>query len=180
MLVKPSPRDPAVSYSVTLVPRLGHCAGLLDETIRDLEGSMAEIRASNLEACDPDGPGCDSVELERTVAFSLEALLLVRSRLRRVSQVGMIPCTLSPLVPVMRAVSAGLHRTHPDCCQNLSRLAIHLGSIVLDSAALTRARFDFAQSCAESSAVIDKVKLMADSKISKQYPNLDTFKPNTT
>lgn len=183
MLVRPSPRDPltdTVSHSVTLVPRLGYCAELLDETIRDMECSIAKIRASNLDACDSDVPDCDSVELERTAAFSLEALLLIRMRLRRVSQVGMIPGTLSPLVPVMRAVSAGLHRTHPDCCQKLSRLSIHLGSIVLDSAALTKARFDFTHACAESSAVIDKVKLMADSKISKQYPNLDTFKPNTT
>lgn len=182
MLVSPPPRGSsrdAVPHSVTLVPRLEYCAGLLDETIRALEDSVAEIRASNLDARDPNGPDCDSVELERTAIFSLEALLLVRERLRRISKVGMIPVTLSPLVPVARTVSAGLHRTHPDCCQNLSTLSIHLGSIILDSASLTKARFDFAQSCAESSAVIDKVKLMADSKISKQYANLDTFKPNT-
>ena len=182
MLVGPSPRDfsrDAPPHSVTLVPRLEYCAGLLDRIITSLEESVAGMRASNLGARDPDGPDCDSVELERIAIFSLEALLLVRERLRRISQVGMIPVTLSPLVPVTRTVSAGLHRTHPDCCQNLSMLSIHLGSIILDSASLTKARFDFAQSCAESSAVIDKVKLMADSKISKQYANLDTFKPNT-
>ena len=182
MLVSTSPGDsPAdeASHSVTLVPRLEYCANLLDRTVMDLEVDIARIRASNQDACDPDCPDCDSVDLEWTAIFSLEALLLVRERIRHVSQVGMIPGILSPLVPVLRAVGARLHRTHPDCCQNLSRLSIHLGSIVLDSAALTRARFDFAQSFAESSAVIDKVKLMADSKISKQYPNLDTLQPNT-
>jgi len=46
----------------------------------------------------------------------------------------------------------------------------------LDSAALTTARFDFIQSNQESATLLDKVKLMADSKLSKQYPNLDFFK----
>jgi len=51
-----------------------------------------------------------------------------------------------------------------------------LGSIVLDSAALTTARFDFSQSNTESSALLNEVKLMVGSKLSKQYPNLDFFK----
>jgi hypothetical protein len=51
-----------------------------------------------------------------------------------------------------------------------------LGSIVLDSAALTKARFDFSQSNNEASIFLDEVKLMVDSKLSKQYPNVDFFK----
>ena len=64
----------------------------------------------------------------------------------------------------------------PNCSQKLSELSAHLGSIVLDSAALTKARFDFSQSNEESSALLNEVKLMVDSKINKQYPNLDFFK----
>ena len=47
---------------------------------------------------------------------------------------------------------------------------------MLDSAALTTASFDFTQLNKESAILLDKVKLMADSKLSKQYPNLDFFK----
>ena len=50
-----------------------------------------------------------------------------------------------------------------------------MGSIVLDSATLTTAQFDFSQSNTQSSLLLDEVKLMVDSKISKQYPHLDFF-----
>jgi hypothetical protein len=50
-----------------------------------------------------------------------------------------------------------------------------LGSIALDSATLTTAQFDFSQSNIESSLMLDEVKLMVDSKLSKQYPLLDFF-----
>ncbi len=177
------PPSDTISHSVTLVPRLEYCAGLLDEAVCIMERMTAEIRSSNRNiACDPDDSDwnhADSVEQERTAVFSLEVLLLVRMRLQRVSDVGMIPGALSPLVPVIRTVSAGLHKTAPDCSQNLSKLSIYMGSIILDSAALTRARFDFEQSGRESSVLLDKVKLMADSKISKQYPNVDLFIPYT-
>ena len=187
MLIKDTsgrpPLSDATPHSVTLVPRLEYCAGLLDETVCILEQRTAEIRSSNRNiACDPDDfnwSHADSVERERTAVFSLEALLLVRMRMQRASDVGMIPGILSPLVPVIRTVSAGLHRMAPDCSQNLSKLSIYMGSIILDSAALTRVRFDFEQSGRESSVLLDKVKLMADSKISKQYPNVDPSVPYT-
>ena len=41
---------------------------------------------------------------------------------------------------------------------------------------LTTASFDFSQSNNESSTSLNEVKLMVDSKLSKQYPNLDFFK----
>jgi hypothetical protein len=47
---------------------------------------------------------------------------------------------------------------------------------VLDSATITKAQFDFSQFNMESSMLLDEVKLMADSKIRKQYPHLDFFK----
>ncbi len=77
---------------------------------------------------------------------------------------------------MIRTVSAQLFDIIPNCSRRLSELSVHLGSIVLDSAALTKARFDFSQSNKESSTLLNEVKLMVDSKISKQYPNLDFFK----
>ena len=55
-------------------------------------------------------------------------------------------------------------------------MSVHLGSILLDSAALTKARFDYSQSNEEASTLLNEVKLMVDCKINKQYPNLDFFK----
>ena len=77
---------------------------------------------------------------------------------------------------MIRTVSAQLFDLIPNCSQKLSEISVHLGSIVIDSAALTTARFDFSQSNYESSSNLNKVKLMVDSKLSKQYPNLDFSK----
>ena len=62
------------------------------------------------------------------------------------------------------------------CRKKLSELSVHLGSIILDSAALTKARFDFSKSNHMSTILLDEVKLMADSKLNKQYPLVDFSK----
>jgi len=90
--------------------------------------------------------------------------------------VNSIPRVLPSSIPLIRTISAQLYEILPNCSQKLSELSVHLGSIVLDSAALTTASFDFTQLNKESAILLDKVKLMADSKLSKQYPNLDFFK----
>jgi hypothetical protein len=81
---------------------------------------------------------------------------------------------------MIRTISAQLFDVDIHCSQKLSEISVHLGSIVLDSATLTKARFDFSQSNEESLTLLNEVKLMVDSKISKQYPNLDFFKACNT
>ena len=96
--------------------------------------------------------------------------------MKRISNVNSIPEVLPPSIPMIRTVSAQLFDVLPNCSQKLSEISVHLGSIVLDSAALTTARFDFSQSNTESSTILNEVKLMVGSKLSKQYPNLDFLK----
>ena len=94
----------------------------------------------------------------------------------KISNIGSIPEVLPSTIPMIRTVSAQLFDLIPNCSQKLSEISVHLGSIVIDSAALTTARFDFSQSNYESSSNLNKVKLMVDSELSKQYPNLDFLK----
>jgi len=140
-----------------------------------------EIRASEItQNCfifdETDKTHLKAIELERIVAFSLEILSQIKKRIGRISGVNSITKVLPASISTIRTVSAQLFDIVPPCSHNLSELSIHLGSIVLDSAALTNARFDFSQSNEESSTLLNEVKLMVDSKISKQYPNLDFFK----
>ena len=114
------------------------------------------------------------------MAFSLEILFQIKKRTGRISDVNSILEVLPTTIPLIRTVSAQLFDIIPNCSRKLSELSVHLGSIVLDSAVLTKARFDFTQSNEESSSLLDKVKLIVDSKISKQYPNLDFFKAYNT
>ena len=60
--------------------------------------------------------------------------------------------------------------------KKLSELSVHLGSIILDSAVLTKARFDFSKSNHTCAILLDEVKLISDSKLNKQYPLVDFCK----
>jgi len=102
--------------------------------------------------------------------------LQIKKRTIGISNIKSIPEILPSSIPAIRTISAQLFSVIPECSQKLSELSVHLGSIILDSAALTKARFDFSQSNNESSMFLDEVKLMVDSKLCKQYPNVDFSK----
>ncbi len=166
--------------SVTLVPRIEYSVNLLDDIIEILKEKRHDLKKSNRSLVtdfdETDNTHLKAIELERIIAFSLEILSHIKKRTRRISGVNSIPEILPAVIPMIRTVSAQLFDIVPNCSRKLSELSVHLGSIVLDSAALTKARFDFGQSNEESSTLLNEVKLMVDSKISKQYPNLDFFK----
>ncbi len=168
------------SHSVTLVPRLEYSVNLLDEIVAILMKKRNDLKKSNKilisDFDETDNTHLKAIKLELTMAFSLEALSQIKKRTGKISDVNSIPEVLPATIPMIRTISAQLFDILPNCSQNLSELSVHLGSIVLDSATLTKARFDFSQSNDESSTLLDEVKLMVESKISKQYPNLDFFK----
>ncbi len=169
-----------ISHSVTLVPRLEYSKNLLDDIVEILKKKRRNLKKSNRSLVadfdDTDNTHLKAIELELIMAFSLETLSKIKKRIGRISDVNSIPEVLPAAIPMIRTVSAQLFDIVPNCSQKLSELSVHLGSLVLDSATLTKARFDFSQSNEESSTLLNEVKLMVDSKISKQYPNLDFFK----
>jgi len=168
-----------VSQTVTLVPRLEYSNYLLNNIVDILKRKKIELKKSNrnfLELGDDDLTYIHALDFERTIAFSLEILSQIQKRINSISGITSIPVLLPLTIPMIRTVSAQLFSLLPTCSQSLSELSVHLGSIILDSAFLTEARFDFSQSNIESSFVLNKVKLMTDSKINKQYPNLDFSK----
>lgn len=168
-----------VSQTVTLVPRLGYSNELLKNIIDVLKRKKTELKKLNrvfLELDDNDHTYVLALDFERTITFSLEILAQIQKRMDSISGITSIPHLLPLTIPMLRTVSAQLFNLLPDCSQSLSELSVHLGSIILDSAILTEARFDFSLSNIESSSVLNEVKLMVDSKISKQYPNLDFSK----
>jgi hypothetical protein len=170
-----------MTHTVTIVPRLEYSNNLLDSIVNVLQKKRSELQKLNLILLDLNDDACvKALNLERTIAFSLEILFQIKKRLNSISGITSIPELLPLTIPMLRTVSAQLFNLLPTCSQKLCELSVHLGSIVLDSAILSRARFDFSQSNEESSLVLDEVKLIVDSKISKQYPNVDFFKSCNT
>ena len=169
-----------ISHSVTLVPRLEYSIHILDDVIDILNEKQIQIKKSNQDLIHDfdefDKLHTDALKLEYLVTLSLEILLSVQKNMGQISNISSIPEILPSSIPMIRTVSAQLFEFIPNCSQKLSEISVHLGSIVIDSAALTTARFDFSQSNYESSSKLNEVKLMVDSKLNKQYPNLDFLK----
>ena len=168
------------SHSVTLVPRLDYSVNLLDNIIDTLQEKRIELKTVNqylVTDFDVDDQShVESIELEHLVVYSLEILLKIKNQIGSISGINSIPEILPSSIPMIRTISAKLFVLFPLNSQKLSELSVHLGSIVLDSAVLTKARFDFTKSNDESTMLLDEVKLMADSKLNKQYPLVDFFK----
>ena len=165
-----------ISYSVTLVPRLEYSVTILNDIIRILKKKKLELKKFNREIIDSEESNkiiIHTVEHERTILFSLETLLALRQIINQISGINSIPEILSPAISMSRITSAKLYPFLPSCSNRLSELSLHLGSIVLDSAILTKATFNFSQSNKESAKLLNELNLIVDSKLSKQYPNLD-------
>ena len=168
-----------ISQTRTILPRLYYSNRLLVEILETLKNKKTSLRKSNkqmISELDEKDPNCiREIDLERTISFSIEILYFIQKRIRRVSKIDEIPEVFPSLVPMMRTISAQIVDILPGSSKQLSELSVHLGSIVLDSATITMAQFDFSHSNIESSLMLDEVKLMVDSKLSKQYPQLDFF-----
>lgn len=160
--------------TVTIMPRLEYADGLLAGIIHDLELYKTKLRTSNMAGTGNPNAGTQHgiMEQERTVLFATGVLSEVRHRMGAVSGMSSIPGMLIPAIPAVRAVSARLYGTMPACNERLCELSVHLGSIVMDSAVISTARFDFGKFNRESAILLDKVKLITDSKINEQYHNL--------
>ena len=173
-----------ISNSVTLVPRLTYSVNLLGDIVETIQQKRDDVKQFNkfliTEFDESDEQHVKSVKLERTLVYSLDILLQIQKKTHGISGISSIPEILPSTIPLIRTISAQLFDILPRCSHKLSELSVHLGSVVLDSAALTKASFDFSQSNDESTNMLDEVKLMADSKISKQYPNVDFLTLCTT
>ena len=172
------------THTLTLKPRLTYSNSILEELIYQLTEKQKTIHDINrsflIEYDESDSQDKNALELERNLIFSLDMLKYIQNRIESVSNIVNIPECLSVTIPMLRTISAKLFDIMPGISQKLNELSMYLGSVILDSATLTNAKFDFSQSNLESTCLLDEVKLIVESKLSKQYPNLDFLKSPTT
>lgn len=181
MLEKRINEQDTTLHKNTIMPRLCYALDLLDVILSQLEKKRIETRDENLRRfgksdnyLEPDFIRLVRLETEFCLAF--ECLRQIRKRMHAISDINSITTHLPSTISVIRAVNSKIHTIFPSFCQNLGELATILGSVVVDSATITEARFDFGQENVESNAILDEAKLIVGSKISKQYPNLDLAK----
>jgi hypothetical protein len=173
-----------ISQTQTIVPRLDYSKNLLAQIIDDLKNKKSQLEKTNglflIELEDKDQACPKTIDLERTVCFSLEILYWIQKRIGSVSKIHAIPKIFPSSIHMIRTISAQIVDILPKSSLQLSELSVHLSSIVLDSATITKAQFDFGKSNLDSSMLLDEVKLMVDSKIRKQYHHLNFFKVHNT
>jgi len=171
-----------ISHAGTLRPRLDSSFKLMDSIILELENRRCDAAKTNDMLLRDDGFELfeEDVADEHLICQAIIALDDIQSRLKSISALSAIPTTLASTIPAIRILSSSLFELVPEPSQKLCELSVNLGSIAMDSAILTNARCDFGLSNVESNRLLDEAKLMADSKIDKRYPNLETAKTDST
>ena len=181
-MLEPQLVDPTGSYSATIMPRLKGSLVLIDDIITELVAKRNKIQKFNKDYFainDVESINMSSLDYEKNIVFALESLTQIQKLLNLPINIMQISEILSFSLPVVRKISSCLYGILPSSSHQLCQLSSNLGSIAMDSAIITESVFDFRQSNLESNMFLDKAKLIADSKINKQYPNLDFHKPES-
>ncbi len=164
-------------HTRTILPRLNFSRGLLGEILECLSEARSTLSGRNARMAGLERYSVaqsESIERERQLRLAVHALSGAREQLDSLSHVGRVPGTMPALIPMIRRISSVLHGDHPRYSAMLCELSSVLGGILVDSASLTGASFDFARSNLDSAVLLDESKLIVDSKLSKLYPNLDS------
>jgi len=172
-----------ISQRSTMMPRLEYSIQSLEKILSQLKEKKSQLTKTNRSSISTTSKLEDSdlqqVKLEKTFFLAVESLSRILKRLESLSGISSIPIILPSTIPVIRAISSQLYEIMPESSQRLSEISSVLGSVLIDSGTITEAKFDFGASNQESNILLDEAKLIVDSKLNKQYPNLDFFKANT-
>lgn len=172
-----------INQQRTLMPRLVFSNDLLQNVILGLEKEKSHLSKRNETLSNHTSftaQEIESIEREKFLCLTLIVLRQIQNGLKTLNHVGMIPQKIPSYIPTIRGLSSKLNAFYPDYSFQLCELSSVLGSILMDSASIIEAKFDFRQSNLDSSLLLDEAKLIADSKLDKLYPNLDSFRAKIT
>jgi hypothetical protein len=162
----------------TIKPRMDYAAEIVDKTLEILVQKRLELDKANLEMYKSvvqhnlkTLQAHVSKELE--ISFAIESLRQVRRCIDSVVGLGNLPIVLSPTISIVRTVRSRLFLLVPVLDFHLGELSLLLSGIVIDAAQLASSNLDFGIANEMSKKLLDEAKLIADSKIYKQFPNLD-------
>ena len=182
-LVESNPWGIKVSQNRTILPRLNFSKRLLEQILQEFtkeRNSLVQYNKKYIAGLDEYSQSeIELIQKEKLVYFTIHALSQIQKQLDTLAHVDNIPQIIPMLIPTIRGVSAKLHVIFPQQSFELCELSSVLGSVLMDSASITEAQFDFRQSNQDSSNLLDEAKLIVDSKLNKLYPNLDSFTGST-
>ena len=166
-------------YALTIKPRLEYSLYVSGMILEKLGLEYSTQSKENLEFYSQTDD-YESLELKKRIETeshlycAIEAIKTVKNTLLSVQQISNLAQNLSPLISLIRMVNSNIYHISPQTRHDLVELSTSLGSIVMDSGCLLEATFDFKQTNSESRQIIAELNLIAESKIRKQYPNLNS------
>jgi hypothetical protein len=172
-------RTSAVIRTSTLKPRLEYAMLLVDMILDTLNQNRSEIRMINqsiYEKSNKDILGDEFKEglvSDLKISRAIESLRQARRCMDSVFGLGNIIFALAPTISIVRAVRSQLFGLVTEIDRSLGELSTVLGGVIIDAGHLTGANLDFEEANRKSCLLLDEAKLIADSKISKQFPNVD-------
>ncbi|HSD05412.1 MAG TPA: hypothetical protein VLB45_06655 [Nitrosopumilaceae archaeon] len=169
-----------VTRAITIKPRLEYAASLVDGILDILAQKRNDLDKSNLplyvqmnETKSSSEEFQNKMHLEIEISRAIEALRQAHRCLDSVFGLGNVPLVVSPTISIVRTVRSKLFGLIPEVDANLGELSLVLGGLIIDTGHLTSATLDFEAANLKSARLLDEAKLIADSKICKQFPNLD-------
>jgi len=164
----------------TIKPRIDYATEIVDGLLDVLAHHKQDVNQNNLDLYTRLDKDCQSLSMlekqihyELELSYTIESLRQIRRSLDRIVGLGNVPTLLSPTISVVRTIRSKLLALMPALDFQLGELSLLLGGIIIDAAHLGSTNLDFAKANEVSSRLLDEAKLIADSKIYKQFPNLD-------
>jgi len=163
----------------TLKPRLDYATTLVDMILDTLIQKRYDLNKTNLTLYTKTNEDTNNSEFkeklasELEISHAIESLRQTRRCLDSVFGLGNIMHVLAPTISIVRTVRSQLYGLLADTDISLGELSLILGGIIIDAGHLTGANLDFEEANRQSCRLLDEAKLIADSKIYKQFPNVD-------
>jgi hypothetical protein len=163
----------------TLKPRLDYATTLVDKILDTLVQKRFELSKTNLALYTKTNDGIlisnfkEKLVSELEISRAIESLRQARRCLDSVFGLGNIILVLAPTISIVRTVRSQLYGLLADTDVSLGELSLVLGGLIIDAGHLTGANLNFEEANRQSCRLLYEAKLIADSKIYKQFPNVD-------
>jgi hypothetical protein len=164
----------------TIKPRIDYATEIIDGLLDVLTQHRQDVNKNNLDLYDRLSNDYQllsvlekQVRYELELSYTMESLRQVRRSIDCIAGLGNVPTVLSPTISIVRTIRSKLLALMPAMDFQLGELSLLLGGIIIDAAHLASTNLDFGKANEISTRLLDEAKLIADSKIYKQFPNLD-------
>ncbi len=166
--------------ATTLKPRVDYALEIVDALLDILAQKRQDLNSQNLESYKrtSDNPKLlialkNQIKDEFEISFIIESLRQIRRSLDSIVGLGNLSTALSPTVSIVRTIRSRMLGVIPQLDSQVGELSLLIGGMIIDSAHLASMNLDFGIANETSRKLLDEAKLIADSKIYKQFPNVD-------